>query len=256
MNRETLYVPLQTTAPGALRIKPPSHRPARAEQVRAERLSRMRHPFASTVRVARQDARRLVLEAPANWGMVGLAIAFLTAAYTLGLWTLANGAMTLDARDTFLMGIMVLVLLHVALRYLVAPLGGEQTLAFDRTLGQVSLTTRGLFGDQVMRYALRDVVKAHVNRVDDGIYDPGTMLVIFRGGGTLQFPGQPGVPKRVEAACDALSRFLAVPRSDRPGKGARPFPQVRALASVDTLDLDELALESWLAEHPASGRMG
>lgn len=254
MTPEKLYVPLQTASAPGPRIGSPGSSAAPARPGRAEPFSRMRHPFATSVRIARHDARRLVLEAPANWAMVGLAVAFLTAAYTLGLWTLANGAMTLDPRDTFLMGIWVLLMLHVALRYLVAPLGGEQTYTFDRTLGQLSVTTRGLLGDQVLRYPLREIVKVHVNRVDDGIYDPGTMLVIFRGGGTLQFPAQPGVPARVEAACEALAKFLAVPRSDRQGLLTRVIPAA-PLASVDTLDLDELALEAWLHEHPPSGSM-
>jgi hypothetical protein len=243
-----LYAPAQKRHRPAATIEPPATAnrgrvpPAPAE---SDWPDRMRHPFATSIRVTHQDARRFVVAALPNWSLVGLSVAFLVAAYALGGYAVVNGAAGVDA---FLMGVMVLVLLHVSVRYLFGPLGGEQTYAFDKGAGTLTVTTKGLWKDQVDRYRLRDVVKLHVNRVDDGIYDPGTLLVIFKGGGTLQFPAHPGVPKRADALAEALARFLAVTRSDDgPARAADGEP-----AAAPAMDLDELALEAWLGQHAPS----
>lgn len=250
--RPELYAPPQMRRPGAAKIEPPP--PAtggRAPSVPVERpwLERMRHPLATPIRLVRHDGRRFVFEARPNWSLIGLSGTFFVAAYVFGFWTLINSTMSTPPTDIFLLGITVIVMLHAALRYLLAPLGGEQTYAFDKQAGTLAVTTKGLLKDRVDRYRLRDVVKLHVNRVDDGIYDPATMLVIFKGGGTLQFPVYPAVPARVEALADALGRFLEVSRSD----------VVRPAAAAPAFDPDELALEGWLAQHPpspVSGRGG
>ncbi len=243
-----LYAPPQKRRARAAKIEPPG--PAtggRAPSVPLARpwLERMRHPLATPIRLVRLDGRRFVVEARPNWALIALSGAFFAAAYVFGGWMLINSTRVTSAVDVFLLGTVVLVMLHVALRYLLAPQGGEQTYAFDKHAGLLAVTTKGLLKDRVDRYRLRDIVKLHVNRVDDGIYDPATLLVIFKGGGTLQFPAYPGVPSRVEALADALGRFLEVARSDR-GRPAAPAP---APASFDP---DELALEGWLAQHGPS----
>lgn len=248
-----LYAPPQKRRARAAKIDPsgPASRGrAGSSWATSPWLERMRHPLATPIRLVRHDARRLVVEARPNWSLVLLSVAFFVAAYVFGFWALINGTVGASVVDGFLVGVMVLVMLHLAVRYLLAPLGGEQIFAFDKPQGLLTVTTKGMLKDRVDRYRLRDVVKLHVNRVDDGIYDPSTLLVIFKGGGTLQFPAHPGVPARVEALAEALGRFLAVSRSDEYA-ATRVVPAAPPAAPV--MDLDELALEGWLAQHGPSG---
>lgn len=243
--RTELYAPPQKRRDRAARIEPTGPAAGGRAPVRQAAptwFERMRHPFATPIRLVRHDARRFVVEARPNWGLIGLSLAFFVAAYSVGLWTLINSTRTTSPIDLFLLGMAVLVMFHVAVRYLLAPLGTEQTFAFDRKEGTLAVTTKGLRKDRVERYRLREVVKLHVNRVDDGIYDPATLLVIFKGGGTLQFPAHPGVPARIDALADALGRWLVVARSD---DAPRPAP-------TPAFDPDELALEGWLAQHGPS----
>ena len=244
-----LYAPPQKRRARAAKIEPSGPAaggPAPSVPIDRPWLERMRHPLATPIRLVRHDGRRLVVEARPNWSLVALSVAFFVGAYLVGGWALINSSAAIQAADVFLLGVMVLVMLHAALRYLLAPLGGEQTYVFDKPAGALVVTTRGLLRDRVDRYRLRDIVKLHVNRVDDGVYDPATLLVIFKGGGTLQFPAHPGVPARVEALAGALGRFLAVARSDE-ALAAR-----QAEAHPAAFELDELALEGWLAQHGSS----
>lgn len=209
MSTARLYPPTRIRLVPEARIAKPAPPPL---LVAPSWRDRMRHPFATSLRITRRDQRQCVVQAPPNWPVVWLSLAFFLAAYGLGGWALANGATLLDPVDTFLVGIVVIALLHVALRYLFAPLGCDQTYLFDKPMDELKVTTRGFFRDRVERYRLRDIVKLHLNRVDDGIYDAHTMLVIFKGGGTLQVPARPGVPKRVAATVDVLEAFLGVAR--------------------------------------------
>ena len=257
MPTHELYPPLQKKPRRAARIEAPreaaplGRRPvARVEPALPDR---MRHPLSTSISVARPAAHRLVVNAEPNWSFTALAVIFFVGAYVVAGSALINGQLLPRAVDHFMVMVMVIVLLHVAFRYLLGPLGADQTYVFDKAEGLLSVTTRGMWRDRVDHYPLGQLVKLHVNRVDDGIYDPSTMLVIFQGGGTLQFPLNPAAPARIDEVCDQLSRFLGVPRSDQPLPATPPAgvgrPRARrapAPPSVDALSLEELAAEASL----------
>jgi hypothetical protein len=119
------------------------------------------------------------------------------------------------------------VLTYVGFYTLFQSLGGEQVLTLDKNRNQLTVTTKGVFKPKVETYRLRDVIKVHHNRVDDGTFDKHAILFIFRGGGAIQFPPKGGQPKTMAILADTVTRFLGVDRSDAP-----PKPLVRTVPAV------------------------
>lgn len=191
---------------------------------------RMPHlnPVATPIEILEATTRRFTVAAMPNWGLLALAISFFIGAYAVGGWALYNGVLGVPLIDSIFLYTLVLVMVHFALYYLVMPLGTEQVFSFDKAANRLVVTTRGLLRNRQDAYRLNEVVKLHFNRVDDGIYDKYTMLVVFRGGGTLQFPQHRGDPARVERMVNQVVRFLDVERSDTSAAAlTRPMRDVR-----------------------------
>jgi hypothetical protein len=166
------------------------------------------------VRILERKARSLSLESQPDWGLFGCGICFLLLAFLLTFWALANGLTGLPITETCYLLMLDGVLVYLGFYALCLPLGTEQVLTLDRARHTLTLTTRGLRKPKVEVYSLRDVIKVHHNRVDDGTFDKHALLFIFRGGGAIQFPAGGGQPKTVELLVDVVTRFLGVERSD------------------------------------------
>lgn len=101
-----------------------------------------------------------------------------------------------------------------------------QRLTFDRGLGELRLESLDPRRNASANYPLPQLLKVHLNRVDDGTFDPDTLLFIFRGGGAIQFPPAPGRAKELEGIAARLGRYLGIPRAGRE-KVAAPTQRLR-----------------------------
>lgn len=174
------------------------------------------------VRLVERRNRRLVLESSPDRGILGCGGVFLFLAFSLTVWALENDLARMPLVDSCYLLILDAVLLYLGAYALWLPLGTRQTLALDKNLNGVSVTTRGLFKTASERYRLDEVIKVHHNRVDDGTFDPNALLLIFRGGGAIQFPPGGGQPKTTALLADVVAEFLDVNRSDAAPKQVLP----------------------------------
>ncbi|MDB5097043.1 MAG: hypothetical protein JWM80_1464 [Cyanobacteria bacterium RYN_339] len=170
--------------------------------------------MSNPVRLLERKARRLTMESQLDWEVLGYGVLFLFCAFLSWCWSLANGLVQMPMLDASYMWMLNGVLTYAGFYTLFQPLGGEQVLTLDKNHNTLTVTTRGVLAPKVETYKLRDVIKVHHNRVDDGTFDKHAILFIFRGGGAIQFPPKGGQPKTMAILADTVTRFLGVDRSD------------------------------------------
>jgi hypothetical protein len=168
------------------------------------------------VRLVENRSRALKMVARPDTGILGCGAFFLFLAFTLTCWAIENGLALTPLADSSYLLLLDFVLIYMGVYGLFLPLGTAQELSFDKNMNSVIVKTRRIFGSQIDRYRLSDVIKVHLNLVDDGTFDKHSILLIFRGGGALQFPPGGGQPKTVALLTDVLTKFLGVNRSDAP----------------------------------------
>lgn len=163
----------------------------------------------------KDSPRGLVLEARPGSGLLalgalGLGLALF--ALAIALRRHATGAPLVEIAPW---GVACGLAAHQGLSLLGRALGLMQRLVLDRLLGELRLESLDPRRQASAVYPLGQLLKLHLNKVDDGTFDPDTLLLIFRGGGAIQFPPAPGRPKELEGMAARVGRFLGIPRAGR-----------------------------------------
>lgn len=177
------------------------------------------------VRLIERKHRRMVMESSLDRGIIGCGLVFLGLAVALTTWALASDGVHLPLIDTCYTWLLDFALAYLGLYCLGLPAGSVQTLTLDKNLNSVTVKTRRLTGLSIDRYRLDEVIKVHHNRVDDGTFDKHAILLIFRGGGAIQFPPGGGQPTTMTILAESVTQFLGVVRSDAPMPVKPPVPR-------------------------------